>query len=86
MASTQTARLLANYRASDRAFNAAGVTSFVLDAGARCPSGAVCTWCAASAYLYRKVVPALADRGLRGVAVDLPGLGLAERPSDFDYC
>ncbi|MDQ6842242.1 MAG: alpha/beta fold hydrolase [Actinomycetota bacterium] len=27
----------------------------------------------------------LASRGLRGVAFDLPGLGLAERPSGFDY-
>ena len=24
-------------------------------------------------------------RGLRGIAFDLPGLGLAERPTDFDY-
>jgi pimeloyl-ACP methyl ester carboxylesterase len=31
------------------------------------------------------VVPALATRGLRGIAVDLPGLGLAERPADADY-
>jgi haloalkane dehalogenase len=27
----------------------------------------------------------LAERGLRGIAVDLPGLGLAERPADADY-
>ena len=27
----------------------------------------------------------LAARGLRGVAFDLPGLGLAARPDDFDY-
>ena len=39
----------------------------------------------ASAYLYRKVVPALATRGLRGIAVDLPGLGLAEQPADANY-
>src|SRR6202000_3573080 len=39
----------------------------------------------APAFLYRKVVPALARRGLRGIAVDLPGLGLAERPVDADY-
>jgi haloalkane dehalogenase len=38
-----------------------------------------------SAYLYRKVLPELASRGLRGVAFDLPGLGFAERPSRFDY-
>ena len=39
----------------------------------------------ASSYLYRKVLPALAERGLRGVAMDFPGLGLADRPEDFDY-
>ena len=38
-----------------------------------------------SAYLYRKVLPALAARGRRGIAFDLPGLGLAERPAGFDY-
>lgn len=39
----------------------------------------------ASAFLYRKVLPELAARGCRGLAVDLPGLGLAERPEAFDY-
>jgi pimeloyl-ACP methyl ester carboxylesterase len=39
----------------------------------------------ASSFLYRKVVDGLASRGLRGVAVDLPGLGLADRPEDADY-
>ena len=39
----------------------------------------------ASAYLYRKVVPELAAKGLRGIAIDLPGLGFAERPADADY-
>ena len=38
-----------------------------------------------SAYLYRKVLPDLADHGLQGVALDLPGLGFADRPQDFDY-
>ena len=38
-----------------------------------------------SSFLYRKVVPLLAELGLRGVAFDLPGLGLAERPTAFDY-
>lgn len=39
----------------------------------------------ASAFLYRKLLRELADRGLRGVAFDFPGLGLAERPDSFDY-
>ncbi len=38
-----------------------------------------------SAFLYRKVLPELAARGRRGVAFDLPGLGLADRPREFDY-
>lgn len=38
-----------------------------------------------SSFLYRKVLPELASRGLRGIAFDFPGLGLAERPERFDY-
>jgi pimeloyl-ACP methyl ester carboxylesterase len=38
-----------------------------------------------SAYLYRKILPELASRGLEGVALDFPGLGFADRPKDFDY-
>jgi haloalkane dehalogenase len=39
----------------------------------------------ASSFLYRKLVPELAGHGLRGIAFDFPGLGLAERPAEFDY-
>jgi haloalkane dehalogenase len=39
----------------------------------------------ASAFLYRKLLPELAARGRRGIAFDLPGLGLADRPEAFDY-
>src|ERR1700687_3528377 len=38
-----------------------------------------------SGFLYRKLLPELASRGLEGVSLDLPGLGLAGRPADFDY-
>ena len=38
-----------------------------------------------SSFVYRRIVPELAARGLRAVAFDLPGLGLAERPEEFDY-
>ena len=38
-----------------------------------------------SSFLYRKVLPELAARGTRGIALDLPGLGFAERPKAFDY-
>src|SRR5688500_20308582 len=39
----------------------------------------------ASSFLYRKMLPELASRGLRGIAFDFPGLGLASRPQGFDY-
>jgi haloalkane dehalogenase len=79
-------RLLQRYRASGQWFTAGGITSFVLDEGPRGGAPVVCVHgVPASAYLYRKVVPALAATGLRGIAIDLPGLGLAERPSDTDY-
>ncbi len=67
-------------------FTAAGISSFVLDAGPPDGEPVVCVHgVPASAYLYRKVVPALASKGLRGIAIDLPGLGLAQRPDDADY-
>lgn len=81
-----TTQLLADHRASGRFFAAGGIGSFVLDAGAPDAEPVVCVHgVPASAFLYRKLIPALAERGLRGIAVDLPGLGLAERPSDGDY-
>ena len=67
-----------------RRFRAGGTDSFVREAGTGAP--VVCLHgVPASSFLYRKVLAQLAARGLRGVAFDLPGLGLAERPPDFDY-
>jgi pimeloyl-ACP methyl ester carboxylesterase len=39
----------------------------------------------ASGFLYRKMLPELAARGLEGITFDLPGLGFADRPIAFDY-
>jgi pimeloyl-ACP methyl ester carboxylesterase len=39
----------------------------------------------ASGFLYRKVLPALAEQGYQAVTFDLPGMGFAERVEDFDY-
>jgi len=65
-------------------FEAAGVESFVREDGEGefvvCMHGVP-----SSSFLYRKVLPGLSSRGLRGVAFDLPGLGLASRPEDFNY-
>lgn len=72
------------HRAAGREFEAAGVPSFVREAGDGEP--VVCIHgVPSSCFLYRKVVAELAGLGLRGVAFDLPGLGLAARPAGFDY-
>lgn len=72
------------HRAAGRTFEAAGVQSFVREEGDGPP--VVCMHgVPSSSFLYRKVLPALAGHGLRGIAFDLPGLGLADRPADFDY-
>jgi haloalkane dehalogenase len=76
--------VLRAHEAAGKRFSAAGLTSFVLDEGQGDP--VVCLHgVPASSFLYRKVLRELAHRGLRGIAFDLPGLGLAERPSDADY-
>lgn len=77
-------QVIADHRAAGRTFEAAGVQSFVREDGEG--SAVVCMHgVPSSSFLYRKVLPALAARGLRGVAFDLPGLGLAGRPEDLDY-
>jgi haloalkane dehalogenase len=72
------------HRSSGREFEADGVRSFVLDRGDGEP--VVCLHgVPTSSFLYRKLVPELAGRGMRGVAFDFPGMGLAARPAGFDY-
>jgi pimeloyl-ACP methyl ester carboxylesterase len=75
--------IAAHERAGHR-FAAAGIRSFVREEGSGpavlCMHG---MW--GSSFLYRKVIHELARRGLRGVAFDLPGFGLAERPREHDY-
>jgi len=72
------------HRSAGRFFEGNGVRSFVLEEGAGEP--VVCLHgVPSSCFLYRKVIRELASRGLRGVAFDLPGLGLADRPREYDY-
>ncbi|WP_245566916.1 alpha/beta fold hydrolase [Christiangramia portivictoriae] len=65
-------------------FNYNDIKTFALDRG----SGEV-VLCVprvpTSSFLYRKVIDSLAEKHRRGVSVDLPGLGLTDRPEDFDY-
>jgi pimeloyl-ACP methyl ester carboxylesterase len=78
------AEVLAAHQQAGRYFEAAGVRSFVRDQGTGpavlCVHGMI-----GSSFLYRKVLTGLADRGLRGIAFDLPGFGLADRPPGYDY-
>ena len=80
--------MIERHAASGRRFEAAGVHSFVREQG---PSGeggppvVLLHGVPTSSFLYRKVLPALADQGLRALAFDFPGMGLADRPRRFDY-
>src|SRR3954451_24118694 len=72
------------HQAAGRRFEADGLGSFVREEGEGEP--VVCVHgVPSSCFLYRKLVAELAGRGLRGIAFDLPGLGLADRPADLDY-
>jgi pimeloyl-ACP methyl ester carboxylesterase len=78
------AQVIDAHAATGRRFDAGGVRSFVREQGdgpvVVCVHGVP-----SSSFLYRKLLARLADQGLRGVAFDFPGLGLADRPTDFDY-
>ena len=76
--------VLRAHRAAGRSFHAAGVRSFVREQGTG-PAVVCIHGMIGSSFLYRKVVDELAGQGLRGVAFDLPGLGLADRPAGYDY-
>ncbi|WP_162054917.1 alpha/beta fold hydrolase [Pontibacter pamirensis] len=77
-------QVIEQHRSSGKFVLIGGVKTFALDYGSGeavlCIHGVP-----TSSFLYRKVLRSLADKGFRGVSVDLPGLGLAERPEDFDY-
>lgn len=72
------------HRAAGRSFTADGVASFVREEGEGEPI-VLMHGLPSSSYLYRKVIPALASSGFRALSFDLPGLGFADRPTDFDY-
>ena len=82
--SEATREAIAIHQAAGRRFEAAGVQSFAREQG-RGGTVVLLHGVPTSSFLYRKVVPAVAGQGLHAVAFDYPGLGLAERPEDFDY-
>ena len=76
--------VVAGHRSTGLEFEAGGTRSLVREQGegevVLCMHGVP-----ASSFTYRKVIAELAARDLRGVAFDLPGLGLAARPEQLDY-
>lgn len=72
------------HEASGRYIQVDGLKTFALDYGEGeavfCIHGVP-----TSSFLYRKVLLSLSKKGYRGISVDLPGLGLTQRPEDFDY-
>ncbi|MEA2478419.1 MAG: haloalkane dehalogenase [Thermoleophilaceae bacterium] len=77
------ADLINAHLAAGRFFEADGTRSFVREQGDGEPV-VLMHGVPTSSFLYRKVIGELAARGLRGVAFDLPGLGLADRPRGLD--
>lgn len=76
--------VISTHEKSGRYFEVNGIKTFALDYGegdvVLCVHGVP-----TSSFLYRKVLKSLAEKGYRGISIDLPGLGLSARPEDFDY-
>jgi pimeloyl-ACP methyl ester carboxylesterase len=79
-----TAQVIAEHEAAGKYITVDGVRTFVLSQGrgeaVLCIHGVP-----TSSFLYRKVLASLSKKGYKGVSIDLPGLGLSERPKDFNY-
>jgi haloalkane dehalogenase len=74
------------HRTAGRLFEAGGVRSFVREEGHPLAAPVVLVHgVPTSSFLYRKLIPRLSDEGVRPIAFDFPGLGLAARPARFDY-
>ncbi|MDT0689773.1 alpha/beta hydrolase [Salegentibacter sp. F188] len=73
-----------NHEQSGKYFEVDGQKTFALDYGkgevVLCIHGVP-----TSSFLYRKVLRSLANKGYRGISIDLPGLGLSSRPENFEY-
>lgn len=76
--------LLAHHRTAGRTVEVAGLETFLLDEGSG-EAVVLVHGVPTSSFVWRKVVAGLAERGLRAIAPDLPGLGLSARPTDLDY-
>lgn len=77
-------KVLEEHEASGRYFEVDGIRTFALSHGrgeaVLCIHGVP-----TSSFLYRNLLQSLSKKGYRGVSIDLPGLGLSQRPANFDY-
>lgn len=76
--------VLRDHETAGHRFTADGIGSFALRSGTGQPV-VLMHGVPASSFLYRKVIPELAQRGFDALSFDLPGLGLADRSPDLDY-
>lgn len=84
MSDSSVEQVIAEHKASGKYIVVDGIKTFYLDWGQGDPVFCI-HGVPTSSFLYRKVLKALEAKGLRGIAIDLPGLGLSDRPDDFDY-
>lgn len=76
--------IVEKHESSGRFFYVEGHKTFALDHGKGEP--VVCIHgVPTSSFLYRKLIKELKELGYRGICIDLPGLGLTDRPTNFDY-
>ncbi len=76
--------LIRQHESNGKYISIDGIKTFYLDTG-KGPVVFCIHGVPTSSFLYRKVAFALQGRGLRAVAIDLPGLGLSDRPENFNY-
>ena len=76
--------LIEEHRAAGSHFEAGGTRSFVREQGSG-PPVVLVHGVPSSCFLYRKMLEPLATAGFRPITFDFPGLGLADRPEEFDY-
>jgi pimeloyl-ACP methyl ester carboxylesterase len=77
-------KLVAEHEAAGRYVEVRGQRIFVREEGEG-PAVLLLHGVPASSFLYRKILPRLAQRSLRGVAFDFPGMGLSDKPRGAPY-
>ncbi len=84
MSSKNADLLIQQHEVTGKYITVDGINTFYIDKG----SGPV-VFCIhgvpTSSFLYRKVASALQAKNMRTIAIDFPGLGLSDRPENFEY-